>query len=136
MRGLREYIRINPQTSNFDLVYEILVESDIIPDEISDRCNLEITLVNRNFQVILSARTSADAEFCRNASAHIATVINDPTQYIEFLPEMFQFASAALAVGQLDLLDLQTDIIINGAMPVASATSIIAYVAIIIACKQ
>ena len=38
LSGLREYVRINPQVRNLDTLYTFLVESEIIPSELNERC--------------------------------------------------------------------------------------------------
>ena len=95
--GLREYIKINPVVSDFGSVYEHLVESDVLSRDATIRCEVEFTIVNRNIQLILSAKTSGDEEFCQDEGIRIAAVLNNPKAHVIFLPEVMQFASAAVA---------------------------------------
>ena len=83
--------------SNFDSVYEHLVESDVFSRDATIRCNVEFTIVNRNIQLMLSAKTSGDEEFCRDEGIRIAEVLNNPKAHVIFLPDVMQFASAAVA---------------------------------------
>ena len=94
--GMREYARINPQLRNLDTLYELLVESEIIPSEVASRCNIEFSLANRNLEIILQAVTSDDQEFCSDLSTRVAEIIDNP-QDREFVLDSFQFATAAVS---------------------------------------
>lgn len=94
--GMREYVRINPQLRNLDTLYELLVESGIIPSEVASRCNIEFSLAYRNLEIILQAVTSEDQEFCSDLSTRVAEVIDDP-QGQEYVLDSFQFATAAVS---------------------------------------
>lgn len=96
-RGMREYVRINPRAKTLDALYEFLVESEIIPTEVTERCNIEFSLKDRNLEIALSARTSEDEEFCGEVSNTVAEVIDDPQQLSSFYPDSLQFATAAVA---------------------------------------
>ncbi len=98
--ALKEYSRINPQISNFDSMYGRFVESDIFSQETYTRCEVEITVVNRNIQLTLSSKASEDAEFCQSEAERIAGVIQNPKGHLSFLPDVMQFASAAVASTQ------------------------------------
>ena len=95
--GLREYVKLNPDVRNLDILYTLLVESEVIPEELIDRCEIEFSLTSRNLQVVLSSRTSDDEEFCSIASERVAEVIDNPQQIIHYLPDSLQFATAAVA---------------------------------------
>ena len=102
LAGLREYVRINPSVRTLDDFIELLVDSDFISDEITERCELEGSLtVSGNIQITLTARSDdeADVEFCNAASEKIAAAINDLSLVPQSaqVPEVLQFASAALA---------------------------------------
>lgn len=134
LRGMREYIKINPLARDFDSIYELLVESDIFSSETTERCDVEFTMAKRNLQMILSAKTPGDEEFCSSESVRIATVLDNPKQFITFLPDVMQFASAAIAVGQvLDPVEnLVTMLSVNGATPVTAVAAMVVYA--VIAC--
>lgn len=99
--GMREYARINPQLKNLDTLYALLVESDIIPMEVTQRCEIEFSLTSRNLQVVLTAKTSSDQQFCSDTSASIAEVIDNPRVLTSYIPDAFQFATAAVAGSSL-----------------------------------
>ena len=101
--GLQEYIRITDTVRTLDDFIEILVDSGIISDEVTERCQLEATLTTtRNIQITLSAQDGEDPSFCSQASERLAAAINDPSSVSEEslfvqVPEVLQFASAAIA---------------------------------------
>ena len=103
LAGLRNYVNINPAARTLDDFIETLVDAGFIDEEITERCELDVSFtVTRNVQVSLSAKTDDDSEFCHSASEEIVNSINNPssiqlTQY----PEMLQFASAAVAAPNL-----------------------------------
>lgn len=94
--GMTEYARINPRLRVLDTLYGLLVESDVIATEVTERCEIEFSLSSRNLQIILSARTSNDEEFCSDTSSAIADIIDNPQRLTSFFPESFQFAAAAV----------------------------------------
>ena len=130
---MREYFKINPLPRNFDSVYELLVESDILASETTVRCKVEFNLMNRNLQVILSSITSNDVDFCSSESVRIAAVFNSPNQYISFLPDVLQFSSAAVAVDQIQLVEDLITVTVNGATSVSDVTVTIVVYAVITA---
>ena len=93
---MREYAEINPRLRTLDSLYELLVESEIIPRQITERCNVEFTLTSRNLQIVLSAKTSDDEEFCNDQSTRIAELVDNPNELVKFAPDAFQFATAAV----------------------------------------
>ena len=95
--GLREYVSINPDVRNLDSLYALLVESEVIPDELRDRCDIDFSLTSRNLQIVLSARTSDDEEFCSTTSERVADVIDNPQRITTYVPDSFQLATAAVA---------------------------------------
>lgn len=101
-RGMMEYVRINPQVRVLDVLYAFLVESGIIPDEVVERCEIEFSTFS-NLEIALLARTSDDQEFCNAISATIAEVIDNPQELTSYVPDSFQFATAA--VGGLPVAD-------------------------------
>ena len=138
LTGLREYVRINPSVRTLDDFIEVLVDSDFIDDEITEKCELEASLtMTGNIQITLSARTDdddgADARFCNAASETIAATINDLSLVPQSaqVPEVLQFASAALAAPNTATTDVVKDVVtvdsgvnegVNGA-PVLKALS-------------
>lgn len=101
LTGLSEYVRLNPSIRTLDNFIELLVDSDFISDDITEKCELEASLtVSGNIQLALSSRSNDDdAEFCNAASELIAAAINDLSMVPQSVqvPEVLQFASAALA---------------------------------------
>ncbi len=95
--GLEEYAKINPGLRNLDTLYAFLVESDVIPQEVLDRCEIDFSLTSRNLQIVLSARTGEDEEFCSTTSMRVAEVIDNPNTITTYVPDSFQFATAAVA---------------------------------------
>ena len=99
---------------------------------------MEITLTQRNLEVVLSAETPDDVDFCSNESERIAEVFNNPNNYIAYLPDVLQFSSAAISMGLTQFVEnLATvaDVNHNGAMPVA-ATIVIYIIMAVIAVLQ
>ena len=101
--GLRDYVRINPRVRTLDAFAEVLINSGFINAEVTERCELEVSLTRTgNIQISLSARNDVDSAFCNNASERLASAINDPSsvsgdpQFAQ-VPEILQFASAAVA---------------------------------------
>lgn len=94
-RGMMEYVRINPQVRVLDVLYAFLVESEIIPDEVVERCEIEFSTYS-NLEIALLARTSDDQEFCNDISATIAELIDNPQELTSYVPDSFQFATAAV----------------------------------------
>lgn len=97
LQGMTEYARINPRLRVLDTLYGLLVESDLIETEVTERCEIEFSLSSRNLQIILSARTSDDEQFCSDRSLAIAELIDNPERLMSYYPESFQFAAAAIA---------------------------------------
>ena len=97
MLGLKEYATINPELRNLDSLYEILLDSEIIPKNVSRRCDIDFLLVSQNLQITFSARTSNDQEFCSKTSERVAEFIDNPRRITTYVPESFQFATAAVA---------------------------------------
>ena len=95
--GLREYVTLNPDVRKLDTLYGLLVESEVIPDELRERCDIDFSLTSRNLQIVLSARTSSDEGFCSTTSERVAEVIDDPQKITTYMPDSFQFATAAVA---------------------------------------
>ena len=133
--GLSEYVRLNPSIRTLDDFIELLVDSDFISDEITEKCELEGSLtVSGNIQLTLSARSDDDdgnAEYCNAASKLIAAAINDLSLVPQAaqVPEVLQFASAALAAPNTvtpDVIDTVDNVNqgVNGA-PVLKALSYI-----------
>ena len=96
-RGMREYAKINPKLRVLDALYGLLVESEIIPTEVTERCSIEFSINARNLQIILTARTDADQEFCSETSVAIADIIDHPEMLQTYVPDSFQFATAAVS---------------------------------------
>ncbi len=96
LRGLREYVRINPEVRNLDALYTFLVESEIIPSQVIERCEIGFTFTSRNLEIALQARTADDEEFCSDASSKMADLIDNPQQLTTYTPDSFQFATAAV----------------------------------------
>ena len=126
--GLREYVRINPRVRTLDAFVEILVDSGFIDEEVTERCELEGSFtMTRNIQLTLSARLDEDSDFCNDASKRIAAAINDPSsvsddpQFAQ-IPEVLQFASAAVAAPNVAAIVDETDDSMNGA-PLLTALS-------------
>ena len=104
------FATINPATRTLDSFTEALVDAGFIEQEVTERCDLEASFtVTGNAQVSLSAKTEDDSGFCHLASERIADEINnlsttstqtDASQVAQ-LPEMLQFASAAVAAPNL-----------------------------------
>ena len=103
LAGLRNYVNINPAARTLDDFIEVLVDAGFIDEEITERCQLDASFtVTRNVQISLSAKTDADSEFCHSASEEIANSINNPSSaQLTRVPEMLQFASAAVAAPNL-----------------------------------
>ena len=99
LSGLREYVRINPHVRNLDTLYAFLVESDIIPSELNERCELGFSMHSRNVEITLQARTEGDQQFCSETSEEIAELIENPRKLLAstILPDSFQFATAAVS---------------------------------------
>lgn len=96
--GMREYSRINPRLRTLDSLYELLAESDIIPDEVTEHCDVELSLASRTLQIVLSAKTESDQEFCQEESIKIASFIDDPREAtLRYTPDSMQFATAAVS---------------------------------------
>ena len=95
LRGMTEYVKINPEVRVLDTVYAFLVESEIIPDEVVSRCEIEFSTYS-NLEIALLARTSDDQEFCNDISVKIAEFIDNPQELTTYVPESFQFATAAV----------------------------------------
>ncbi len=73
------------------------MESNIVPQEITQRCDIDFSLVSRTLQIILSPITD-DEDFCSEQSEVIASIIDDPQQAeISYYPDALQFATAAVA---------------------------------------
>jgi hypothetical protein len=94
-RGLIEYARINPEVRVLDTFYAFLVESEIIPEEVLMRCEIEFSTFT-NLEIALLAKTSADQEFCNKLSTTIAEFIDNPQMLTSYLPDSLQFATAAV----------------------------------------
>ena len=100
--GLSDYVRINPRVRTLDAFAEVLVDSGFINSEITDRCELELSLTRTgNIQITLSAEDDEDSAFCNEASERLAAAINDPSSVsndprFAQIPEILQFASAAV----------------------------------------
>lgn len=94
-RGMTEYVRINPEVRVLDVLYAFLVESEIIPDEVVSRCEIEFSVYS-NLEIALLARTSDDQEFCNDVSVTIAEFIDNPQDLTTYMPDSFQFATAAV----------------------------------------
>ena len=103
LAGLRNYVNINPAARTLDDFIEALVDAGFIDEEITKRCELDASFtVTRNIQVSLSAKTDDDSEFCHSASEEIVNSINNPSStQLTQVPEMLQFASAAVAAPNL-----------------------------------
>ena len=103
LAGLRNYVNINPAARTLDDFIEVLVDAGFIDEEITERCQLDASFtVTRNVQISLSAKTDADSEFCHSASEEIVDNINNPSSaQLTQVPEMLQFASAAIAAPNL-----------------------------------
>ena len=115
LAGLRNYVNINPAARTLDDFIEVLVDAGFIDEEITERCELDVSFtVTRNIQVSLSARTDADSRFCHSASEDIVNSINSPSSQF---PEIFQFASAAVAAPNL----LEAEGEMNGAPPLTTS---------------
>ena len=100
LAGLRNYVNINPAARTLDDFIEILVHAGFIDEEITERCQLDVSFtVTRNVQISLSAKIDADSEFCHSASEEIANSINNPSS--AQVPEILQFSSAAVAAPNL-----------------------------------
>ena len=99
LSGLREYVRINPQVRNLDTLYAFLVESEIIPSELNERCELGFSMHSRNVEITLQARTEGDEQFCSETSEEIAELIENSRKLLAstILPDSFQFATAAVS---------------------------------------
>ena len=69
--------------------------------ESAGRCAIKFTAINRNIQLLLTAKSSDDQSFCRDEGIRIADVLNNPSAHLSYLPEMMQFASASVASGEL-----------------------------------
>ena len=97
VRGLGEFVRINPLQRTLDALVRVLVESGFIAEEITDRCLLEPSFTdNGDLEIGLSARDpDTDADFCFEQSEILAGQLNDPSQVPNAPPEILQFASAA-----------------------------------------
>jgi hypothetical protein len=117
--GLGEYVRLNPSIRMLDDFIELLVDSDFISDDITERCELEASLtVSGNIQLTLSPTGSDDDEFCNAASKLIAAAINDLSMVPQSVqvPEVLQFASAALAApntATTDGIDAVSEVVDN-----------------------
>ena len=136
LAGLSEYVRLNPSIRTLDDFIELLVDSNFISDEITEKCELEASLtVSGNIQITLSARSDDqdDTKFCNAASELIAAAINDLSSVPQSaqVPEVLQFASAALAApntATTDVVDVVNEVVdnvnqgVNGA-PVVKALS-------------
>ena len=136
LAGLSEYVRLNPSIRTLDDFIELLVDSDFISDETTEKCELEASLtVSGNIQITLSARSDDedDTKFCNAASELIAAAINDLSSVPQSaqVPEVLQFASAALAApntATTDVVDVVNEVVdnvnqgVNGA-PVVKALS-------------
>jgi hypothetical protein len=103
LAGLRNYVNINPSARTLDDFIEALVDASFIDEEITERCQLDASFtVTRNIQLSLSAKTDTDSEFCHTASEEIVNSINNPSSaQLTRVPEMLQFASAAIAAPNL-----------------------------------
>ena len=103
LAGLRNYVNINPAARTLDDFIEVLVDAGFIDEEITERCELDASFtVTGNVQVSLSAKTDADSEFCHSASEEIVNSINNPSSaQLTRVPEILQFASAAVAAPNL-----------------------------------
>ena len=122
LAGLSEYVRLNPSIRTLDDFIELLVDSDFVSDEITEKCELEASLtVSGNIQIVLSARSDDDddGKFCNAASEFIATAINDLSLVPQsaHVPEVLQFASAALAApintATTNVVDVVSEVVDN-----------------------
>lgn len=121
LAGLSEYVRLNPSIRTLDDFIELLVDSDFISDEITEKCELEASLtVSGNIQITLSARSDDedDTKFCNAASELIAAAVNDLSLVPQSaqVPEVLQFASAALAApntATTDIVDVINEVVDN-----------------------
>ena len=119
--GLRDYIRINPTLRTLNDFIEILIDSGFIDDEVTDRCELEGSLTtSRNIQITLSAEDDEDTKFCNDASQEIAAAINNLSSVSATtrIPEVLQFASAAIAAPNTAAAAIRENSGINGAPPI------------------
>ena len=121
LAGLSEYVRLNPSIRTLDDFIELLVDSDFISDEITEKCELEASLtVSGNIQITLSARSDDedDTKFCNAASELKAAAVNDLSLVPQSaqVPEVLQFASAALAApntATTDIVDVINEVVDN-----------------------
>ena len=118
LAGLRNYVNINPAARTLDDFIEVLIDAGFIDEEITERCELDASFtVTRNIQVSLSAKTGDDSEFCHSASKEIVSSVNNPSStQLAGIPEVLQFASAAVAAPNLAAGEM------NGA-PILAASS-------------
>ena len=86
------------------------MESEVFSRESAGRCAIKFTVINRNIQLLLTAKSSDDQSFCWDEGIRIADVLNNPSAHLSYLPEMMQFASASVASASVASGELvQTD---------------------------
>ena len=124
LQGLREYVQINPRLRPLDSLYQVLVESDIIEREVTQRCEVEFSLTHRNLQIVLSAKTSGDQEFCSNVASTVTSVISNPAQRLGFTPDALQFATAAVVGNPISITPGNSDSSNSGAAEIITLTSL------------
>jgi len=88
--------------------------------ESTGRCDVKFTVVNRNIQLLLPAKSSDDEAFCRDEGIRIADVVNNPAAHLSFLPDVMQFASASVASGELVENERTSEGMGSGTFPLAA----------------
>ena len=92
-------MKLNPRLRTIDDFIALLVESGFIPDDLTSRCELDVSFTSsKNLQITLEALTPDDEMFCGEESDRIARWINNPDITADVLPpQVLQFASAAVS---------------------------------------
>ena len=105
--GLGDYAELDPSVDTLDEFMEKLVRNNVIPRNVSDRCEIQAsTTASRNMEVAFSARNRTHAQYCHEQGQDMANRINrnmtrpmqggneDESAAIELPPEI-EFAAAA-----------------------------------------
>ncbi len=98
---MNAYIALLPNAETLDSFLQTLIDSQVIPAELTERCEVETQFIGSgSVQVSFGARDAdSDAQFCHEQSQLVATKITDFTLSAgDYAPhEILRFASVAIS---------------------------------------
>ncbi len=99
--SMNAYVIILPNAETLDSFLQTLIDSQVIPAELTERCEVETQFIGSgSVQVSFGARDAdSDAQFCHEQSQLVATKITDFTLSAgDYAPhEILRFASVAIS---------------------------------------